>query len=147
MPSWVISLIIAAAVVVVVFLVMRHLNKRAEAKQAEQSKAIEQYKQTVNMMVIDKKMMRLNQTDLPAAVKEGTPWYGKLFKLPVVKAKIGPKIVTLIADKDIFELIPLKKEVKATISGLYITNVRGIRGPLEHKERKRNWFQKLMGEK
>ena len=147
MPSWVLPLIIAAAAVVAAFFIFRYLNKRAEAKQAEQTSQIEQYKQQVNMMVIDKKMMRLKETDLPDVVKNETPWYGKLFKLPVVKAKIGPRIMTLIADKEVFEVIPLKKEVKATISGLYITNVRGIRGPLEHKQKKRNWFQKLMGEK
>ena len=46
-------------------------------------------------------------------------------KLPIVKAKIGPKISILIADEKIFELIPVKKEVKADVSGLYIVGVRG----------------------
>ena len=34
----------------------------------------------------------------------------------------------MVADEKIFDLIPLKKEVKATISGIYITDVRGVRG-------------------
>ena len=44
--------------------------------------------------------------------------------------------VTFIADEKIFEEIPVKKEVKATVSGLYITGVRGLRGPLEKPQGK-----------
>ena len=39
------------------------------------------------------------------------------------------------------------KEVKATVSGLYITGVRGIRGPLEKPVKKRGFFARLMGQK
>ncbi len=35
--------------------------------------------------------------------------------------------MTLIADEQIYDEIPVKKEVKATVSGLYITGVRGLR--------------------
>ena len=62
--------------------------------------------------------------------------------MPVVKAKIGPKIMTLMCDEKIFPLVPVKKEVKAVISGIYITEVRGIRGPLEVKEEKKKGFFK-----
>ncbi len=33
--------------------------------------------------------------------------------------------------------IPVKKEVKATVSGIYITDVRGVRGPLEQAPAKK----------
>jgi hypothetical protein len=62
-------------------------------------------------------------------------------KLPIVKAKVGPKVMTLIADEQIFEDIPLKKEVKATVSGLYITAVRGMRGPIEKAPAKKKGFR------
>ena len=63
-------------------------------------------------------------------------------KLPIVKAKIGPRIMTMIADEQIFDDIPVKKEVKATVSGLYITGVRGLRGPLEKpQEKKKKGFR------
>lgn len=52
-----------------------------------------------------------------------------------------------IAENEIFAEIPVKKEVKATVSGLYITGVRGIRGPLEKPVKKRGFFAKLMGQK
>lgn len=147
MPGWIISIIIAAAVVAAVAIIMWRLNKRAEKRQAEQQSQIEQYKQQVHMLVIDKKMLKLKDSGLPDIVTKETPWYGKIFKVPIVKAKVGPKVMTLVADKDVFNIIPVKKEVKATISGLYITDVGGIRGSLDKTPKKKNWFQRLMGEK
>ena len=65
-------------------------------------------------------------------------------KLPIVKAKVGPKVMTLIADDACFDMIPVKKEVKAVVSGLYITEVKGLRGPIENKDekKKKKFFKK-----
>jgi len=51
--------------------------------------------------------------------------------------------MTFIADSNIYPVIPVKKEVKATISGLYIMDVRAIRGQLEQPPKKKKWYQKL----
>ena len=48
--------------------------------------------------------------------------------MPIVKAKIGPQVMSLICDDAIFEEIPVKREVKAMISGIYIVSVKNIRG-------------------
>ncbi len=79
------------------------------------------------MLIIDKKKMKLADAGLPPIVLEQTPKYMRRAKLPIVKAKIGPQIMSLVCDASIFDVIPLKKEVKATVSGIYITDVRGIR--------------------
>ena len=99
--------------------------------------------QTITMLVIDKKMMKLKDSGLPQTVIEQTPKYMRWSKLPIVKAKIGPKIMTLIADESIFAEIPVKKEVKATVSGLYITKVQGLRGSLEKAPVKKSLGAKL----
>ena len=52
--------------------------------------------------------------------------------------------MTFIADKKVYEIIPVKKEVKATVSGLYITDVRGIRGPLEAPKKKESRMDRLL---
>ena len=75
--------------------------------------------------------------------QEETPKLMRRTKLPIVKAKIGPRIMTMVADEKIFDLIPLKKEVKATISGIYITDVRGVRGPLEQPKQKEKFFRRM----
>ena len=51
--------------------------------------------------------------------------------------------MTLMCDEKIFDLVPVKKEVKAVVSGIYMTDVKGIRGPLATKEEKKGFFKKL----
>jgi uncharacterized protein YneF (UPF0154 family) len=125
-----IVLIIILAVLVIGFLVLYFLGKKAMKRQEEQQAQIEAAKQTISMLIIDKKKMKLKDAGLPGAVVENTPKLMRGSKLPIVKAKIGPQIMTLVCDEKIFDMVPVKKEVKATVSGIYITSVKGVRGPL-----------------
>lgn len=142
----IIIIIVIAAFAALAFFLYR-LAKKNEQKRNEQQASIDEMAQNYTMLIIDKKKMKLRESGLPDMVIEKTPWYAKRSKVPVVKAKVGPKIVTLIADNNIFDIIPVKKEVKATVSGIYITDVRGIRGPLVKPEKKKNFLSRLMGEK
>ena len=36
--------------------------------------------------------------------------------------------MTLVCDEKIFDMVPVKKEVKAVVSGIYITEVKGLHG-------------------
>ena len=143
----IITLIISAAVCVVLVIVMYRLAKRSEKRRNEQQASIDQMAQNYTMLIIDKKKMKLKESGLPQQVIDETPWYAKRSKVPVVKAKVGPKIVTLIADNNVFDVIPVKKEVKATVAGIYISDVRGLRGPLPKPEKKRGFLARLMGQK
>ena len=64
-------------------------------------------------------------------------------KVPIVKAKIGPRIMSLMCDERIFELIPVKKEIRAVISGIYIMDVKGLRSNLEARKTKVKFSEKL----
>lgn len=136
----VIIVILAAAIAVLYF-----LGKKAQKKQAEQQEQIEAFKQNVSMLVIDKKRMRLNESGLPQAVIDQTPKLMRRSKLPIVKAKVGPQIVSLVADDKIFDDIPVKKEVKAVVSGIYITSVKGMHGknPVRNTKKKSKFKQLL----
>ncbi|MBQ8663616.1 MAG: hypothetical protein IJ471_07140 [Eubacterium sp.] len=147
MNKSIIALIIVIAVVIVVLIITYRLGKKQQAKREAQQETIDAMKQTMSMLIIDKKKLRIKDSGLPQQVIDQTPWYLRRNKVPVVKAKVGPKILLLIAENDIYDEIPLKKEIKATVSGLYITDIRGIRGPIEKPVKKKNFFQKLMGEK
>ena len=105
---------------------------------------MEAMKQTVSMLIIDKKKLRMKDSGLPQMVIDQTPKMMRRAKLPIVKAKVGPRIMTLICDAAIFDQIPVKKEVKATVSGIYITGVRGIRGSLEQPAKKNGFWQKML---
>ena len=85
------------------------------------------------MLVIDKKRMPLKESGLPQMVIEQTPKLMRRSKLPIVKAKIGPKIAIMIADEKVFDLIPLKKEIKAEVSGLYIVGEQAYMRFLKEK--------------
>ena len=99
--------------------------------------------QNVSMLIIDKKRMRMKESGLPQVVIDQTPKWLRRSKLPIVKAKVGPKVMSLVCEESIFELVPVKKEVKAVVSGIYITSVRGIRGPLEAPKKKQGFFKRM----
>ena len=130
-------------IIIGVMVALYFLGKRAQKKQDEQQAQIEAAKQTTSMLIIDKKRMPIKESGLPQMVIDQTPKLMRRTKLPIVKAKIGPKIMVLVADEKIFDLIPVKKEVKATVSGIYITEVRGVRGTLEKPPAKEGFFKRM----
>lgn len=136
MKLWMILLIILA-VLIIAGVVLYFLGKRTEKKQAEQKEQLDAVAQTVNMLIIDKKKLKIKDAGFPAVVLENTPKYLRWSKVPVVKAKVGPRIMTLMCDAQIYDMIPVKKEVKAVVSGIYITSVKGMRGPLETPKKKK----------
>lgn len=121
-----IVLLVILAVLLIALVVLYFLGKKAQKKQAEQEEMIAAAAQQVNILVIDKGKMKLKDAGFPSVVLENTPKYLRRSKVPVVKAKVGPKIMTLMCDASIYDLIPVKKEVKATVSGIYITAVKGV---------------------
>ncbi len=135
--------IIVIVVLIGILVALYFMGKKAQDKKEEQDAQMAAVAQTVSMLIIDKKKMKIKDSGLPQAVIDQTPKYMRRTKLPVVKAKVGPKVMTLIADETIFADIPVKKEVKATVSGIYITGVKGIRGPIEKTEEKKSWRAKL----
>lgn len=142
-----IVLLVILAIVIAAVAALYFFGKKAQKKQEEQQAQIEAAKQTVSMLVIDKKRMPIKESGLPQMVIDQTPKLLRRSKLPIVKAKVGPKISILIADEKVFDLIPVKKEVKAEVSGLYIVGVRGIRGPLQAPEKKKKGFFKRLFKK
>lgn len=143
MSTVTIVLLVILAILIIACVVLYFLGKRAEKKQAEQQEQLDAVKQTVSMLIIDKGRVRLRDAGFPPIVIENTPKYLRRSKVPVVKAKVGPKVMTLMCDAQIYPIIPVKKEVKATISGIYITGVKGLRGPLETPEKKKGFFARL----
>ena len=145
MSTLTIVLLVILIVLVIACVVLYFLGKRAEKKQAAQQEQLDAAAQTVSMLIIDKGKMRLKDAGFPPFVVEGTPKYLRRSKVPVVKAKVGPKVMTLMCDAQVFPVIPVKKEVKATVSGIYITGVKGLRGPLETPPKKKGFFKRITG--
>ncbi|MBQ4069260.1 MAG: hypothetical protein IJC76_08415 [Lachnospiraceae bacterium] len=123
-------MLIILAILVVAIIVLYILGKKAEKKQAEQKELMEQSSQTMSFYVIDKKRVKLKEAGLPKIVLEQTPKYLRRAKLPIIKVKVGPRVMSLVCEEEVFKTILPKQEVKAQVSGIYVTSARRIRGPL-----------------
>lgn len=127
MPWWGILLIILAVVGIGLFVLYR-FGKNLQDKQVSQKEQMLAAAQPTSMLIIDKKMMPLKDAGLPKMVLEQTPKRYQKAKVPIVKAKIGPKIMNLMCDDAIFDDVPTRGEVKAMVSGIYLVSVRSVHG-------------------
>ena len=135
--------LVVLVILIAILGILYYLGRKMEKRQVEQQSAIDAAKQVVTLMAIDKKKLKLKDAGLPAMVYEQTPWYAKRAKIPVVKAKIGPKIMTMIADEKVFLQLPLKTEAKVVISGLYITEIKSVRGGIPPLPEKKKFFDRF----
>ena len=142
-----ITLAIVAVVVLVLFIVLYFVSKKLQKKNDAAMAEMKAAARPATMLVIDKKRLPLKDAGFPQIVVDQTPKYARRAKVPVVKAKIGPQILSLMCDEKIFDLIPVKKECKAMISGIYIMQVHGVRGALQKDEtpKKRGLLARLRG--
>ncbi len=143
-PTWTIVMIIILVVLIAGVVALMIVGSRMQKKQQEAEANMMVGAQTVSMLIIDKKKMRLKDAGFPDVVVQQTPKYLRASKVPVVKAKVGPQVHSLMCDAKIFDSIPVKKEVKAVINGIYIISVRGLRGPLEAPKEKQKFFDRLL---
>ena len=144
---WAVTLLIILAVLLVALFLLYRWGTKLQKRQEDAQSQMNANAQVVSMLVIDKKRMKLAESGLPKMVTDQIPKLAKRSKLPIVKVKIGPKILSMICDEKVFDLVPVKKEVKATISGIYIMDVKGIRGGLEAAPVKKKKFFQRMAEK
>lgn len=141
-----IVLLVILVVLIIAAVVLYFLGKKAQKKQKEQEEQMEAVKQTVSMLIIDKKRLKITESGLPQMIIDQTPKLMRRTKLPIVKAKVGPQIMSLVCDEKIYDSIPLKKEVKATVSGIYITSVKGLHGSSKavQETKKKGFFKRTI---
>ena len=142
MNPWIITLIILAVIGVAIFFLYRKGSKM-QAEQEEQKQKLVASAQKVTMLIIDKKRLPLKDAGLPQIVVDQAPKRARRAKVPVVKAKVGPKIMSLIADEEVYDQIPVNVSVHAMVSGIYITSVNNYRKAPVEKEEKKGFWNKL----
>ncbi|MCM1185127.1 MAG: hypothetical protein NC251_02415 [Lachnoclostridium sp.] len=146
MSPWSIALLVILAILVVGVIAIVIVGKKAQKRQAEQEELLQANKQTVSMLIIDKKRMKVKDSGLPQMVIDQIPKIMRGSKLPIVKAKVGPQILSLISDEKIFNSIPVKKEVKAVVSGIYVLDVKGLHGKVAEAvpAKKKGFFKRAV---
>lgn len=143
MAVWKIVLIVVLVVLAALFIALLIIGNKMRKRQEEQQAQIDAAKQVMSMLIIDKKIMKMSEAGLPKIVMDQTPKYMRRTKLPIVKAKIGPKVMTLIADNKVFDELPVKAEVKAEVSGIYIVGLKSVRGGKAAPAKKKGFMAKL----
>ena len=97
------------------------------------------------LLVIDKKRMKISEANLPKVVIDNVPKMMRRSKVPIVKAKVGPRIMTFMCDEKVFDMIPVKQEIRAMVGGIYILSVKSLRGPALVTPPKKTFWQKVKG--
>ena len=150
--AWDIAIIVFVVLVIVVVAVYL-LNRWASKRMVEHSSMVERNKQTASIYVIDKKKEKMQNANFPKVVLDQIPRWNKFMKMPLVKAKIGPQIMTLMCDKQVFNALPVKKTVHVELAGIYIVSMKGMKSKKEmnalRKERKGSdettpWYRRLL---
>ena len=135
-------------ILLILLAVLYFFGRKLERRQRESESMLKAAEQTVSMLIIDKKKLKMKESGLPKMVIDQTPKYMFWAKVPVVKAKVGPKIMTLIADERVFQVLPVKAEVKVVVSGIYITQIKSVRGgKLETPPKKKGFFSRFRRDK
>ena len=135
-------------ILLILLAVLYFFGRKLERRQRESESMLKAAEQTVSMLIIDKKKLKMKESGLPKMVIDQTPKYMFWAKVPVVKAKVGPNIMTLIADERVFQVLPVKAEVKVVVSGIYITQIKSVRGgKLETPPKKKGFFSRFRRDK
>ena len=147
MNGWLLGGLITLGVIVILFIVLYFVGRKMQRKQDAAMSEMAANAQMYSALIIDKKRMKLKDAGFPQIVVDQTPKYARGTKVAVVKAKVGPQIMSLVCDEKIFESVPVKKEVKASVSGMYITEVKGLHGkPIVTEKKKKSRFKQLVEE-
>jgi len=126
--------VIVGIVLAAIFAGLYYLNKWAAKRQSQQQKFVDSSKMDVTIFVLDKKRDKADKVNLPKAVTSQLPKMYKFMKMYFVQAKVGPQIVTLMCDKRVFQNLPVKKNVKIELAGIYISNIKGLKSEYEKKQ-------------
>lgn len=142
MQYWIVPLIIVA-VALIIMAILYFVGNKLQKKQLAQKEQLNASAQPMTMFIISKKRLKLKDAGLPKAVMDQTKKRMHNTKMPVIKAKVGPQIVNLLCDDTIFDSLPIKGEVKAMVSGIYIVSVKNIRGKVEETPKKKGFRAKM----
>ena len=146
MKTGTIVLLVILVILIGILIALYFMGRNLQKKQDEQNARLQANKQPVVIMAVDKKRLKLKESGLPQEVIDSTPWYAKRSKVPIVKAKVGARFMNLIADEKVFDIIPINQQVKAMVSGIYIVEVKGMRGSrlqTDSEPRKKSLLEKL----
>ena len=144
MGPWDIAFIVFI-VLVIIGVAVYFLNRWASNRMVQHNSMVDTHKQTVSIYVIDKKKEKMQNANFPKAVMEQVPKWNRFMKMPLVKAKIGPQIMTLMCDKEVFNALPVKKTLQVELAGIYIVGMKGMmsKGEIASRRGSEPWYRRI----
>ena len=122
--KWWILYIILGVIIAAIVAGYFFLKKRMEKKVSLQKDLVDQHKVVTSILILEKRMDKVNNANMPKSVIAQIPKIYKLRKVPIVKAKIGPQVMDLLCDEDIFNKLPERKSVNVELAGIFIAGIK-----------------------
>ncbi len=121
--EWWILYIILAIVIGALVAGYFFLKKKMEAKMSVQKELVDQHKITTTILILEKRKDKLKNANIPKSVIDQIPKIYKIRKVPIVKAKIGPQVMDLLCEEEIYDKLPEKKSIKVEMAGIFIAGI------------------------
>jgi len=100
------------------------LRKKVLQKIDVQKSLVDQHKVPASILILEKKMDKVTNANMPKAVVDQIPRVYKLKKVPIVKAKFGNQVMDFLCDEDVFEKLPVRKSVRVDLAGIFIAGIK-----------------------
>jgi hypothetical protein len=122
--EWYHYYIILAIILIILGVVIFFIRKKFKTKMNDQQSLVDQHKVTTTILVLEKRKDKVQNANMPKSVIEQIPKIYKIKKVPIVKAKIGPQVMDLLCDEEIFDKLPNKKSVQVELAGIFIAGIK-----------------------
>ncbi len=122
MEWWILYIILAviiALLVVAYFILKKKMGQKLDA----QKELVDQHKVSASILILEKRMDKVKNANLPKGIIDQIPKIYKIRKVPIVKAKIGAQVMDLLCEEEVFDKLPEKKTVKVDIAGIFIAGM------------------------
>lgn len=120
----IIILIIILIIIIAGIIGYRFLRKKIQKKMDDQQVLVDQHKVSASILVLEKRKDKITNANIPKSVMEQIPKVYKIKKVPIVKAKIGPQVMDLLCDEDVFDKLPERKSVRVDLAGIFIAAIK-----------------------
>ena len=90
----------------------------------DQQTLVNQHKMPASILVLEKRKDKISNANIPKSVISQIPKMYKIKKVPIVKAKIGPQIMDLLCDEEVFDKLPERKTVRVELAGIFIAGIK-----------------------
>jgi hypothetical protein len=112
------------ALIVAGFFLYRFIKNKLQKRMNDQQEMVNHHKVPASILILEKRRDRIQNANVPKSVLEQVPKIYKLKKMPIVKAKIGPQVMDLLCDEEVFDKLPERKTVRVEMAGIFIAAVK-----------------------